>query len=90
MSATGEELASQSEQLQATIGFFRIDTALQAGDGGHWTGEKAAPVRPVPRPPGMSGNVKREKEPEEAAGFSMDLGDGPGGEEMQDSDFEKY
>jgi len=42
MSATAEELASQSEQLQATIGFFRVEETRSVSGGSRRPGRPAA------------------------------------------------
>jgi len=96
MSATSEELAAQSEQLQASIAYFRVEAA---------SGGSAPQRRPIARPaaklatklasttskpiklasakPARNGRANGH-----ANGFALNLANGAG--DAHDAEFEKY
>ncbi len=100
MASTSAELLGQAEQLQATIGFFKIEASnafsqpsFHAEEVGH--NVKAKTARPAPAK--RTGNThKAFHVPEYSAkpangGFSLDLELGTnGGADMADEDFVRY
>jgi methyl-accepting chemotaxis protein len=100
MSATSEELAAQAEALEASIAYFRIDSAAAAGRKSSLPGklEKAsaasAAARPAPakarartavRKPAINPVARQQAQ---AKGFALDLA--KGGPDSDDADFKAY
>jgi methyl-accepting chemotaxis protein len=89
MSATSEELASQAEELQSSIAYFRTDAA--------GANRRPAPAakRPVPartparKPaPSVKGRGPVAAQQARVKGFALDLAQG--GPDAEDSDFQEY
>jgi methyl-accepting chemotaxis protein len=87
MSATSEELAAQAEEMQASIAYFRTDSA----------GQTRRPVRPPVKAPVASKSPAKAKSPARApvaaqqaraAGFALDLT--TGGPDEDDGEFKEY
>ncbi|MCP4753919.1 MAG: methyl-accepting chemotaxis protein, partial [Proteobacteria bacterium] len=100
MASTSEELSSQAQQLQETISFFKIDgsrrtvSARRTATVQHGPAiRRAAQVTQIPPKPKTVAKtqqalVEKGVEPvKELPGIDLNL---DGGEEMDDSDFERY
>jgi methyl-accepting chemotaxis protein len=101
MSATAEELAAQSEQLQANIAFFRLaDGRDAAGAPAGRSARAPTPLAPAKRqPPARLESAsprasavavvrKAQAAPGPSKGFALALSDG--GKDEHDNDFERY
>ncbi len=96
MSATSEELAAQAEELQASIAFFKVDTAGATRAGVRKTATKTsakvmkAPAAATPRKPAPAthshnhGNTVASQQAR-AKGFALDMS--MGGPDAGDDDF---
>ncbi|MBB3446022.1 methyl-accepting chemotaxis protein [Rhizobium sp. BK379] len=96
MSATSEELAAQAEELQASIAFFKVDTAGATRAGVRKTAAKTsakvvkAPAAATPRKPAPAththnhGNTVASQQAR-AKGFALDMS--MGGPDAGDDDF---
>jgi methyl-accepting chemotaxis protein len=94
MSATSEELAAQAEELQASIAFFKVDTAGTTRAGVRKTAAKTAtkvvkaPAAAHPRKPAPAthnhGNTVASQQAR-AKGFALDMS--MGGPDAGDDDF---
>jgi methyl-accepting chemotaxis protein len=89
MASTSEELAAQAEELQASIAFFRIDTAGK-NRAAVAPVVRAAPHRAPARKPAASRPAARTVQAQQAAakGFALDLAQG--GPDEQDAAFREY
>ncbi|MGR9170907.1 methyl-accepting chemotaxis protein [Rhizobium sp. KDH_Rht_773_N] len=97
MSATSEELAAQAEELQASIAFFKVDTAGATRAGVQKTAAKtvakvvkapaAAPRKPAPASAAHSHNHSQTVSVQQARakGFALDMS--MGGPDAGDDDF---
>jgi methyl-accepting chemotaxis protein len=94
MSATSEELASQAEELQTSIAFFKVDTAGNARSGAHKAQPKAsAKALKAPaagRKPGLQAHSQGRGQTVSAQqqrlkGFALDMS--MGGPDASDDDF---
>ncbi|MBB3595514.1 methyl-accepting chemotaxis protein [Rhizobium sp. BK529] len=95
MSATSEELAAQAEELQASIAFFKVDTAGTTRAGGQKTGAKtaakvvkapaAAPRKPAPATHSYNHSHTVSAQQARAKGFALDMS--MGGPDAGDDDF---
>ena len=92
MASTAEELASQADQLQATISFFRVNSAERTGSGAVRKATKAAHHVQIAHM-----QSKKEEAPKFAAagaksGVHLDLGGngGNGKGDHRDAEFEKF
>jgi methyl-accepting chemotaxis protein len=77
MAATSEELSSQAQQMQMTMGFFRVD------DGAH---KALRPKKPKALPAGPSAHAAQKAHapaPKKGSGFDLDL-------TAEDEQFEKF
>jgi methyl-accepting chemotaxis protein len=99
MSATSEELSSQADALQASISFFRVDSATGA-PGAARVAAKAAAGRPVARRGAALAAAQSASKPAakksavagrhlaRGAGFALDMQQG--GPDADDSNFKAY
>jgi len=95
MSATSEELAAQAEELQASIAFFKVDTAGATRAGGQKTATKtaakvlkvpaAAPRKPAPATHSYNHGHTVSAQQARAKGFALDMS--MGGPDAGDDDF---
>jgi methyl-accepting chemotaxis protein len=86
MSATSEELAAQAEQLQASIGFFRIEHVE------HRSAQSAPVPRPAAKPQKAARAAPRRTNGAKPHGQAGDRAvlDLVGSEDERDSDFVRY
>ena len=97
MSATSEELAAQAEELQASIAFFRVDTAggpktVARHSMAHAAPHKPAPAfktkaasKPAPKKASTDNSVAAQQA--RAKGFALDMS--MGGPDSDDHDFKE-
>ncbi|MGM4911796.1 methyl-accepting chemotaxis protein [Rhizobium sp. 768_B6_N1_8] len=95
MSATSEELAAQAEELQASIAFFKVDTAGATRAGVRKTAAKtaakvvkapaAAPRKPAPATQNHNHGHTVASQQARAKGFALDMS--MGGPDAGDDDF---
>jgi len=95
MSATSEELAAQAEELQASIAFFKVDTAGTTRAGVRKTAAKpaakvvkapaAAPRKPTPATQNHNHGHTVASQQARAKGFALDMS--MGGPDAGDDDF---
>ncbi|QWW67166.1 methyl-accepting chemotaxis protein [Rhizobium sp. WYJ-E13] len=96
MSATSEELAAQAEELQASIAFFKVDTAGATRAGVRKTAAKttakvikapaaAAPRKPTPATQNHNHGHTVASQQARAKGFALDMS--MGGPDAGDDDF---
>ena len=94
MSATSEELASQAEELQASIAFFKVDTAGSARPGAQKAQPKAsakvakAPAtvrKSAPQGHGQGRGQTVSAQQQRLKGFALDMS--MGGPDASDDDF---
>ena len=85
MSGTSEELAAQAEELQASIAFFKVDTAAQARPQPvqHIAAKTAA--KPVASAAFKAGPQTVRAQQSRAKGFALDMS--VGGPDAEDDDF---
>jgi methyl-accepting chemotaxis protein len=87
MASTSEELSSQAEQLQQTMGFFKIgdgSRSLSARRTKRVTGAKAV-NKPAKALPGEHKNVKKEQA-DTGEGMALNLED----DGSKDEEFERF
>jgi len=85
MAATSEELSSQSTQLQATIGYFRLDGRFApATSRRRVISAQAAPARKLPSPQEQKKESPKPQAPS-SQGLQLDMGPEDG-----DEDFERF
>ena len=88
MASTAEELASQAEQLQSTIDFFKIDDSAQIA-----MNKTAISMEAVQEKAHVQVVAETAPKPLEAgrpAGIALDLGTGGNVGDGKDDEFEKY
>jgi methyl-accepting chemotaxis protein len=98
MTATSDQLASQAEELQSSIAFFRIEDALAAGPGAKPapvkvtapTAKRAAPPKTALKDRKNAGAKGQSVIAQQARvkGFALNLGHG--GPDAEDGQFEAY
>jgi methyl-accepting chemotaxis protein len=94
LASTSEELASQAEQLQASIGFFNVDGNGKNG-GGYRRFQPVTKTNKVefghiaPRRP-MAINAPVDVKEVREAGVALDMNEVSNAGDREDSDFESY
>jgi len=86
MSSTSEELAAQAEELQASISFFKVDTASSrshAAPAARTPAYKPAPQAQRTSAPASANTIKTQQA--RAKGFALDMS--MGGPDSDDADF---
>ncbi|OLP48641.1 hypothetical protein BJF91_01465 [Allorhizobium taibaishanense] len=90
MSATSEELAAQAEELQASIAFFKVDSAQRKSAARAAAAPASRPQRePARKAAGQASSPRRGGQPvlvqqARAKGFALDLSmGGPDDEDME-------
>jgi methyl-accepting chemotaxis protein len=85
MAATSEELAAQSEELQTSIAFFRVDTSAAASKPAQRSAAKpqARPAAHTAAPAHKANTIAHQQA--RVKGFALDLNHG--GPDAGDADF---